>query len=170
MQRVSALGLLQAHPAEPYVSALCLPKAPLMLSCQLLRVLNAQHFIAHARAETFDPASLLVFRGKLVIVLCSSSWWLNAQAFAGGLADGFAREGNGAAEAADAQAAAAAAVEHAARQAQVDRDDPIYQARARTCIGPHFWEGGCLLMSALFLLLDSSVQPQSTKSASAVTA
>lgn len=71
---------------------------------------------------------------------------------AGGLADGFAREGNGAAEAADAQAAAAAAVEHAARQAQVDRDDPIYQARACTCVGPHS-KGGGLLMSALSILL-----------------
>ena len=57
-----------------------------------------------------------------------SALMANAWYVAGGLADGFAREGNGAAEAADAQGAAAAAVEHAARQAQVDRDDPIYQA------------------------------------------
>ncbi|KAK9825406.1 hypothetical protein WJX81_001920 [Elliptochloris bilobata] len=54
----------------------------------------------------------------------------------GELADGFSREGNGAVEAVDAQAAAAAAVEHAARQAQVDRDDPIYQAMMAAAKAP----------------------------------
>ncbi len=45
------------------------------------------------------------------------------------MADGVSREGDGAAAAAEVEAAAVAAAELAARQAQVDRDDPIYQVR-----------------------------------------
>jgi len=43
--------------------------------------------------------------------------------------DGLPRDGDGAAAAADAEAAAVAARDTAELQAQVDRDDPIYQAR-----------------------------------------
>ena len=135
MPRVSGVGPLQAHPAEPDVPGLCLLMALLCPSASLF-VDRCSACPCTRKCRDTGPCSLLVLLGKLVVALCSSRWWLSGQAFAGVLAGGFAREGNGAAEAADAQAAAAAAVEHAARQAQVDREDPIYQARACTCPGP----------------------------------